>query len=334
MILRWREMNVAIIGAGTIAPLHVRALLNCGQRVTAVCDIVPEKAKRLSEEFSLGAKVYSDYIEMLNSEEIDVVHVCTSHYLHAPMVCAALERNINVLCEKPLAISYAQLDKIETAVKKSKAVLGVNLQNRFNKSVLYLKRYFANKEILSAEAHLIWKRDEKYYGQDEWRGKWATEGGGVMINQALHHLDVLQYICGMPVSVIADVKNYSLRDSIEVEDTAFGIFTLPNGGNFIINATNAAKHCFPIGVMISSGKETAELSGDNIILNGKFVTRENGLPIYGKEEWGTGHQNLIGDFYDCLNTGRKFSVDFYEGSKVVRLVLAMYESHGNNIRIR
>lgn len=326
-------MKVGIIGIGAIAPLHIRALLNCNQQIVALCDTDRKRAEEANRVFSLGATVYEDYVEMLDREKLDAVHVCTPHYLHAEMVCAALDRNINALCEKPLAITLEQLARIENSVKNSSAFLGVNLQNRYNPSVLYVKDYFKDKNIISAEGHLIWERNADYYAQGEWRGKWATEGGGVMINQALHHLDVLQYICGMPETVTATVANHSLRGIVEVEDTAFGLFRLPNGGNFIINATNAAKHCFPISVMFSSGRDTAEISADNIILNGKFVTKSDGLPIYGKEEWGTGHQNLISDYYDCLKTGKKFRVDFYEGSKVVRLVLKMYQSHGNEISI-
>lgn len=327
-------MRAAIIGTGAIAPLHIRALINCKQDIVALCDIDKEKAESVKAQFGLHAEIYTDYKKMLDGGNIDVVHVCTPHYLHAEMVCAALDRNINVLCEKPLAISFAQLDEIEKAVKRSKAFLGVNLQNRYNLTVLYIKEFFKDKRVTSAEAHLVWQRDADYYAQGEWRGRWATEGGGVMINQAIHHLDILQYICGMPETVIATVANHAMRGVIEVEDTAFGLFKLANGGNFIVHATNAAKHCFPIGVMINSGKDTAEISADNMIINGKFVTKSDGLPLYGKEEWGTGHQKLIADYYDCLEKGKKFRVDFYEGSKVVRLVLKMYESHGNEIRIR
>jgi len=327
-------MRIAIIGTGAIAPIHISAILKNKQEIVALCDIVTGKAEKLKERFSLNAKIYSDYKEMLETEKPDVVHICTPHYLHSEMACAALDKNINVLCEKPLAISFEQLKNIEKSVERSKAFLGVNLQNRFNKSILYVKEFFKDRKIDSAEAHLIWQRDELYYSQDEWRGKWASEGGGVMINQALHHLDILQFICGMPESVIANTANYSLQGKIEVEDTAFGLFKLSDGGNFIIQATNAAKHCFPIGLLFHSGSDTVELSADNIIVNGKFLTLSNGLPLFGKEEWGTGHYNLITDFYDCLKTGRKFAVDFYEGSKVVRLVLKMYQSHGNEIKIQ
>ena len=326
-------MNIGIAGLGAIAPLHIRAILNRGQKITAICDVDAEKCKKINDEFNLGAKEYSDYNQMIDSGEVDVIHVCLPHYLHAEIICAALGANIHVLCEKPLAINFEQLNDIEKAVKNSSATLGVCFQNRYNASVLYLKEFFKGKEITAATANLVWQRDEKYYASGAWRGKKQYEGGGVMINQAIHSLDLLQWFCGMPETVIAHCSNNSLQGVIDVEDTAYGLFSLKNGGNFVINATNAAKNCFTIISMFHAGDDTVELSGDNLIVNGKFVTKSDGSPIFGKEEWGVGHNNLIREFYNCLEKGEKFPIDFYEGSKTVKLILKMYESNGKKINI-
>ena len=326
-------MNIGIAGLGAIAPLHIRAILNRGQKITAICDVDSEKCKKINDEFNLGAKEYSDYNQMIDSGEVDVIHVCLPHYLHSEVICKALSKNIHVLCEKPLAINVEQLDAIEKAVKNSSATLGVCFQNRYNASVLYLKEFFKGKEITAATANLVWQRDEKYYASGAWRGKRQYEGGGVMINQAIHSLDLLQWFCGMPETVIAHCSNNSLQGVIDVEDTAYGLFSLKNGGNFVINATNAAKNCFTIISMFHAGDDTVELSGDNLIVNGKFVTKSDCTPIFGKEEWGVGHNNLIREFYNCLERGEKFPIDFYEGSKTVKLILKMYESNGKKINI-
>ena len=239
-------MRVGIVGLGAISPLHIRAILKNGQKITAICDVDPEKRQKVNAEFGLNAEEYSDYNALLASGKVDVVHVCTPHYLHAEIICMALGANIHVLCEKPLAINFEQLDAIEKAVKNSSATLGVCFQNRYNASVLYLKEFFKDKEIIAATANLVWHRGKDYYSSAKWRGKKQYEGGGVMINQAIHTLDLLQWFCGMPESVIAHCSNNSLKNVIDVEDTAFGCFTLKNGGNFIINATNSAASCFPI----------------------------------------------------------------------------------------
>ncbi len=327
-------MRVGIIGIGKIAPLHISALKARGQEIVSLCDTDILRCGRAADQFGLKATFYSDYVKMLDREKLDAVHICTPHYLHAEMICYALRRGVNVLCEKPLAISQRQLDEIEKAVLSSPSMLGVCFQNRFNASVRYVKEFFSGREITSASANLIWCRDEKYYGADEWRGKKATEGGGVMINQAIHSLDVLAWLCGMPETVIAHVSNNSLQGVIDVEDTAYGLFSLGKGRNFVVNATNAAKYCFPIFLTFHAGNDTVELSADNLIVNGKFLTKSDGLPIFGKEEWGVGHINLVKAYYDCLEKGEKFPIDFYEGAKAVRLILKMYESDGKEIKIQ
>lgn len=326
-------MRVGIVGLGAISPLHIRAILKYGQKITAICDVDPEKRQKVNAEFGLNAEEYSDYNALLASGKVDVVHVCTPHYLHAEIICMALGANIPVLCEKPLAINFEQLNAIEKAVSNSSATLGVCFQNRYNASVLYLKEFFKDKEIIAATANLVWHRGKDYYSSAKWRGKKQYEGGGVMINQAIHTLDLLQWFCGMPESVIAHCSNNSLKNVIDVEDTAFGCFTLKNGGNFIINATNSAASCFPIVLMFQSKTDAVELSGDNLIVNGKFVTKSDGAPIFGKEEWGVGHDKLIKEFYNCLENGKKFPIDFYEASKTVKLILKMYQSNGEKVNI-
>ena len=326
-------MRVGIVGIGAIAPLHIKALQNCGQQVVALCDIETDRCVKANKNFGLDATVYADFNEMLDCETLDAVHICTPHYLHAEMICASLDGGINVLSEKPLAINEEQLTEIENAVKNSSAQFGVCFQNRFNESVLYIKEYFKDRQITSAYANLTWCRDERYYASGAWRGTWDQEGGGVMINQAIHSLDILQWLCGMPESVLAHVSNNSLKDTIEVEDTAFGIFSLENGRNFVIHATNAAKSSFPVYMAFNSGADTIELSADNLIVNGNFVTKENGEPIFGKTEWGSGHAILIRKYYDCLQNGEKFPIDFYEARNAIRLILKMYASNGNTIKI-
>ena len=326
-------MRVGIIGLGAISPLHIRAILKYGQKITAICDVDSEKRQKVNAEFGLNAEEYGDYNALLASGKVDVVHVCTPHYLHAEIIYAALGANIHVLCEKPLAINFEQLNAIEKAVNNSSATLGVCFQNRYNASVLYLKEFFKDKEIIAATANLVWNRGKDYYSSAKWRGKKQYEGGGVMINQAIHSLDLLQWFCGMPETVIAHCSNNSLQGVIDVEDTAFGRFTLKNGGNFIINATNSAASCFPIVLMFQSKTDAVELSGDNLIVNGKFVTKSDGTPIFGKEEWGVGHNNLIREFYNCLENGKKFPIDFYEASKTVKLILKMYQSNGEKVNI-
>ena len=198
---------------------------------------------------------------------------------------------------------------------------------------MYAKDYLANKKVIAGSSQLIWCRDAAYYASAEWRGKKSLAGGGVMINQAIHYLDFLQNVCGMPETVKAFTYNSFLENVIEVEDTAYGLFTLKNGSNFIINATNASRYSFQINTKFATESETLEISGDNILLGGEYLKKKDGLPLFAKEEWGVGHYKLVADFYGRLKKGEKFPIDFYEAEKCNRLVLKMYESQGKEIPV-
>ena len=325
-------MRVGIIGLGSVSVMHISALIKRHEDIVCICDINIEKCKTSIEKYNLKCAIYTDYIKMLNEEHLDVVHICTPHYLHCEMVCECLKRDINVLCEKPLAISYSGLDKIEEYKRKTKATLGICFQNRYSESVKIAKDYFKDKIVTSASASVFWSRDKEYYQNDAWRGKKETEGGGVMINQAIHTLDILKYVCGMPTKVIANISNVSLKGIIDVEDTAFGRFTYDNG-IFVISATNSSSYTFPNQIMFHSDGNTLIIADDNIILNGKPYLEGQNKDLIGKHAWGYGHEYLINDFYDCLINNTKFSIDFDEGASTLRLVLAMYESNGNEIEI-
>ena len=188
--------------------------------IPVVADIHFEKAQDYAERFH--TKPYASLEEMIEKEQPDVLHVCTPHYLHVPMTQYALERGINVFMEKPPAITLAQLDQLKQAVYASKAKLGLCYQNRYNPSYRAAKEFIASGvagKVLGARGLVTWNRPAPYYTQSEWRGKLATEGGGVLINQAVHTLDLLSDLLGKPDWIDASLSNHHLKGLIEVEDT-------------------------------------------------------------------------------------------------------------------
>lgn len=322
-------MRSAIIGLGGISVNHADALKNINGDIVAVCDIVPEKIKSFKAKFSLNSSEYTDYKEMLRRERLDVVHVCTPHYLHSEMICACLDLDINVFCEKPVAISYEQLDDIRKSAANSKAILGVSHQNRYNENIRYAKKILSSSEVTSGVGIIAWCRDERYYSQAEWRGKWASEGGGVAINQAIHTIDLLQYFCGMPGSVVGHISNNSLAGVIEVEDTCFGLFDTESGSRFSIMATNAMTHTHPFVLMLKNAEHSVTVLGDSaMIVDGVLITREERTKRVGKNEWGTGHTKIIEDFYGHIERGERFPIDNCEAEKAVKMILEMYNSNG------
>lgn len=329
-----KQFRVALVGCGAIAGNHITAIREAGQTLCALCDIDPAQAQIKIEKYSPGAlPVYTDYIEMLEREKPDAVHICTPHYLHAEMCAAALERNIHVLCEKPLCISPEQLDSLRTAVNKSTAQLGICLQNRYNPNFLRLRELTQNG-VQGGCGYVVWKRDEAYYRSGAWRGTWAEEGGGVMINQAIHTLDLLQWTCGMPTHVTAHVSNDHLRGVIEVEDTASARFETADGNTLHFFATTASNTDFPVRL------EVRLKSGEVVLATNKLLVvdclrqdEQNDGDYVGKAVWGNGHQALIADFYNCLAESRPFPIGIAEGEKSVRLIFAMYASNGARVAI-
>ena len=319
-------MKSAIIGLGVIGKVHYDVLKKQGEDIVCICDINPE----VLGDFE-GVKKYLNYKVMLDCEDIDVVHVCTPHYLHAEMTIYALEKGINVLCEKPLCITEEDIARVLDAEKKSTASLGVCFQNRYNFSSQFAKKFLESKSVKFAFGSVRWHRDEKYYKSAEWRGKWKTEGGGVLINQAIHTVDLLSWILGEPKQVVCCTFNLSLAGVIEVEDTAVADFVGDN--NFSIFATNSASQDMPVELRFVTENDVLCITPDSAVLNGKPVDIEKEIGWYGKRSYGSGHEKLIRDFYDCLASGKKFDIDGEEGARAVRLVLAAYKSKGEIVTL-
>ena len=324
-------MKSAIIGLGVIAEVHVEVLKNIGAEISCVCDIDKEKAEKFVSQHNVDCKVYVDYKEMLENESIDIVHICTPHYLHAEMCVFALEKDINVLCEKPLCIKKEEIEDILNAVNRSKAQLGVCLQNRYSTINRYVRELISGESVLDGFGAMLWSRDKEYYDSADWRGKWATEGGGVVINQALHTLDLLQWFCGMPESVNGSIFNVN-HEYIEVEDTARARFVYDNGV-FELYASISHINDFAVQLMLNTESKNIIITDRNVIVNGQSVTFETIKTQNVKECYGNGHMSLIADFYDCIEHNKHFEIDAYEGAKVIKLILGIYESKGKTIKI-
>ena len=319
-------MKSAIIGLGSIGSVHAKVIRELFGEPNAVCDVVEEKLSDFPNSLH-----FADYKIMLDEAKPDVVHICTPHYLHTEMIIECLNRDINVICEKPLCIKHEDIDLILEAERRSKARLGVCLQNRYNAANVYARDYLADKEILSATGNVVWRRGEKYYSSADWRGKWATEGGGVMINQALHTLDLIQWISGMPERVTASISNLTLGNVIEVEDTAVALYS--GSSSFSFFATVGSSKDFEVEITFKTADATVKVLNNAVMINNKLITFEKDDSVYGKLCYGSGHKRLISDFYDCVKTGRDFAINGSEGAKVVRLILGAYKSNGASITV-
>ena len=207
----------AIVGCGGIAQVHARALSQMENvQLAAYADVKPERAQALAGQY--GGRAYASLDALLDQEALDVLHICTPHFLHLPMAQAAASRGIAVFTEKPPVISRAQWQEFQALP----GPVGVCFQNRFNPSAAYARELLEGGALgpaLGARAFVTWRRESPYYTESGWRGALATEGGGALINQAIHTLDLMVRFMGPASSAQAMLANFHLPGVIEVEDT-------------------------------------------------------------------------------------------------------------------
>lgn len=318
-------MKTCIIGTGAISGTHLSALKKINAEIVGLCDVDERKARKKAVEFSLSCPIFTDYKKMLDAVCPDVVHVCTPHYLHAEMVCYALGKNINVLSEKPVCINFEQLSALKNAREKSSAHYGVCFQNRYLAANREANREVKSSKIFGASGAVVWNRGADYYASGEWRGKWATEGGGVLINQSIHTLDLMINALGLPVSVKAEMENEHLKSVIEVEDFAFIALKYPDF-TATFTATTAGAESYPVVTSFYTDKGIIETRGDALIVNGKESAASKEARLSGKTEWGAGHEMLIADFHSSVKEKRPVSCDFLGCLDTMKTVLAAYQS--------
>ena len=330
-----KKIRVGLVGCGVIAKNHLVGLLFVeGAEVVALCDIKKEKAQGLAESFGLGAKIYSDYLEMLDAAELDAVHICTPHYLHAQMAIEALRRDIYPLLEKPMCINHAEMEMMLAEEKKSRAKCAVCFQNRFSPSVIKALEIARNDGgAITGYATVMWDRGEKYYTESGWRGSMRTEGGGVMINQVIHALDLLFMFLGKPSSVIAKTENYHLRGIIDVEDSCDGIITHEDGRTSNFYATTAARGMCSTVVYIVTKNHTVEVRNYKLFVDGEPVDTSETQCYVGKACYGNGHTPLIAAFYDAVKNRREMPVTLESAKEAVNILLAAYASRGEKTEI-
>lgn len=328
--------NVALVGCGAVSKNHLTALAAIDNvKIVALCDNVIDKALASAESFAPSAHVYESYEKMLECESIDAVHITTPHYLHAPMAELALNRGINVFLEKPMCISQDEIDNLLKIEKKSTGRIAVCFQNRYNPATLVAKR-IADEDggVISAYGSVFWERNEKYYTDSGWRGSYATEGGGVMINQAIHTIDLLCHFLGKPVSVCATKANHHLKGIIEVEDSCEGVIHFDTGctGNFY--ATTAFQGYNSTNIFLLTKNHRIEIRDNRLYVDGDHVEEGRDHENYvTKACYGNSHATLIERFYKALENGTEMPVSLESASYALKILLAAYRSNDTEITL-
>ena len=322
--------KAAIIGMGVISSIHLAAIeSNPNITLAAVCDTDESRRSAAPE----GLPFYTDYKTMILETKPDVVHICLPHYLHVPVAEEAARMGVHVFCEKPMALNAAEgAEFAEFEAAHPDIHIGICLQNRFNESVEMLKALIEGGEfgaVTGIRGTVPWYREKEYYEVQPWRGKWDTAGGGCMINQAVHTLDLMYHLGGEIKQLKASVAQL-LDYGIEVEDTVAASLTYANGAHGLFMATNA--NYKNESVQISVQMEKAEFAIiDNVLYridaegNRERLVEDERLPGT-KFYYGASHGKLIARFYREIETGGRDYVHVKDAVMSMRLIDGILES--------
>lgn len=331
-------IRVAIIGSGAIAPSHIKAYQafpgRC--RVTHLVDLYPEKAEKRSQELGLGARVVDDYRKLLDSPEVDLVSVCMPPSLHAEVSIAFLKAGKHVICEKPMAPSLAECDAMIAAADAGGRVLSAVAQSRFQTPVARLREVLLSGlagRPLHVQVDSLWWRGHSYYDL-WWRGTWESEGGGPTLNHAVHHLDMFQWLRGMPSEVRAVMANLA-HDNSEVEDISLSLLRYPD--NTLAQITCSVVHhgehqrlvfqcerasvSFPWQVQASVSRPNG-FGDPNPEMERRIQECFDSVPELPHQY----HTGQIENVLTAIETGEQPLVDGREGRKTVELITAIYKA--------
>lgn len=340
-----KKLRFAIIGCGRISYKHVEAISNNHEEaeLVAVCDIIKENAEKKKADYinkmgcDCDVRVYTDYKEMLEKENIDVVTIATESGYHPAIAMYCMNKKKNVICEKPMALSIEDADKMIECAKKNDVKLCVSHQNRFNKPIQQLRRAVEEGRfgrVLSGTARILWNRNMDYYRQAPWRGTWKLDGGTLM-NQCIHDIDLLQWMLGGEIDSVYAQCDTFLRD-IEAEDFGAVIIRFKNGAIGIIEGSACV---YPKNL-----EETLNIFGEKgtVCIGGLAVNKietwrfednkDNEDSILKAQEgdpdtvYGFGHTPLFKDMIDAINNNRQPLVSGAEGKKGMSIILAAYKS--------
>lgn len=334
-----KKLKAALVGCGRISVCYAEAFRRLSDEVELVyaVDIDEEKVKRFAEKF--GCPYTTDFDEILD-KDIDVVHLCLPHYLHPVMAIKAMKAGIHVLTEKPIAISLQDADEMIRTQEETGVKLGVIFQTRYTKGVEILKEMIARGDfgkINSVRSCLTWNRPFDYYDGNDWKGTWDGEGGGVLIDQAIHSIDRVRYILGSDVEWIdGSVHNYAHK-FVKVEDSANAAIMFKNGCLYNLYACNIYGADTPITIEFMGEKGRCGLIQDMgyYELDGVYAEIRNvyETKTVGPDYWGSSHHIQIRDFYRSIREDRPVMVDGLEGRKTLEMIKGIYLSSMKRERI-
>jgi len=350
-----KPLRFAIIGCGAIGPTHAAALRQIeGVELAAVADLNPERAKEMARKFSVPM-VYASDMELLADEAIDAVTICTPSGLHAEHAVRALSAGKHVIVEKPMEVSLPACDAMVAAAKKHQRKLSVISQHRFDSASTIVRKFIDTGrlgKIILAEASIKWWRTQEYYDSGDWRGTWKLDGGGALMNQGVHTLDLLVWLAG-DVDEVYGRSLTGAHDRIEVEDIVTATLKFRSGAVGSVTATTAAFDGLPARLDLFGTEGSAIIEGDRLKMlvlksgesfnsetaashaisvarGGTASVKDNAIQrestYEGGSVWGDAHKAQLEDFVEAIRENREPMISGESARKSVATILAIYES--------
>ncbi len=339
------QLGCAIIGCGMIARFHARALAEiAGARIVALADSEVARAHQLAADLGIGAdNVYADLPPLLKRKDVDIVIVATPSGVHLPPAVAAAEAGKHVVVEKPLEVTLERCDRIIDACDKKGVKLCTIFPSRFGDANQTLKAAITAGRfgrLTLGETTCKWWRPQSYYDQGGWRGTKALDGGGALMNQAIHNVDLLLWMMG-PVTHISGFTAMLAHERIEVEDTAVACLRFKNGALGVIQAATSIWPGFPKTIAIHGDKGSAVIEQDDLLkwqfnpetpqdkaIRERFAQRTgaSGGSSDPAAISHVGHARQLTDFVQAIQSGRPPAVDGREGRRAVEIILAIYQA--------
>lgn len=325
--------TAAVIGCGDVSVVHFAALDAVPDvRLVAVCDVDAAVAAEAGSRY--GVPWFTDHRALLAEAKPDVVHVCTPHHQHADPVIDAIHGGVHVLMEKPVAHTVAEAERvIEAAEAHPEVKVGVCLQNRYNATVQAARDLLGSGAVgraLGGSGIVLWHRTPGYYEARPWRGGVDTSGGGVLINQAIHTVDLLQWLLGPVVDVSGQAGRHgpqAAQQLSEVEDTAQLVVQHENGARSVVFATVAYVQDAPVTLELVAERAVLSIRTDLTVrhADGRVdIVEESTAATAGRGYWGVSHTDLIADFYRLLDDPAPFWISPREATKSLRIIAEVY----------
>lgn len=334
-------MKYALIGCGRISTNHVKAVINNHLDFVAVCDVVPEHMEEVLEKHDLKEdstiKRYTDYKKLLEENEIDLVGIATESGIHAEIALYCIDKGVNVIIEKPMAMSIADANEIIKRSEEKGVKVSACHQNRFNIAVQEMRKALENGrfgKLSHGSIHVRWNRNKDYYTQAPWRGTWAQDGGALM-NQCIHGIDLLRWMMGNEIDEVYGVTRQQFHDYLEAEDIGMAVVKFKNGAVGTIEGTT---NVYPqnleetlylfgeTGTVKLGGKSTNNIDVWNFADETEKDQKNKGLEEETSNVYGNGHTSLYADMISAIQNDRTPYVDAYAGKNALELVLAIYKS--------